>query len=152
MTGTIFISYARDDSAAAQMLKKAVHELGGDVAWLDKAEIMAGDVWENVTRGAIQRCSLFLAVISAATERRTEGYFRLEWTDAAERARRIQGRKFIIPVIVDADYAGDASRYALVPDAFKAVQFAHAPNGQPSDGLRAELTKTLRDLRRGRAG
>jgi len=151
-TGTIFLSYAREDSAAALVLKTAVHELGGDVAWLDKAEITAGDVWENVTRGAIQRCSVFLAVISAATERRTEGYFRLEWADAVDRARRIQGRKFIIPVVVDADYAGDASRYTLVPDAFRALQFAHAPNGQPNDGLRAELTKTLRDLRRGRAG
>ena len=150
MAGNIFISYARPDLAAAQTLSAAMEGIGGDV-WLDMADISEGDEWEPHTRGAIQRCGVFLAVISRTTEARSEGYFRLEWRLAVERARRIQGRKFIFPVIVDPDYAGNAGDYALVPEEFRAVQFAHAPNGTPSDGLRTELTQAIRDLRRGRA-
>jgi hypothetical protein len=94
---------------------------------------------------------LFLPLLSANTEQRTEGYFRLEWDEAAERSRRIQGRKFIFPIVIDADYVGDMRRYALVPEAFKAVQYCHAPVGQMSDELKGELREQLRILRRPRA-
>jgi hypothetical protein len=41
-------------------------------------------------------------------------------------------------------------RYALVPEAFKAVQYCHAPAGQISEDLKGELREQLRNLRRAR--
>ena len=149
--GTIFISYSSDDIGAARRLFADLEEIGGDVAWFDKSALKPGDDWDRHIRSAVQRCSLFLPLLSANTEQRTEGYFRLEWVDAAERSRRIQGRKFILPVVVDPDYTGGMGRYALVPEPFKACQYSHAPAGRMTDELKAELQDLLRTLRRARA-
>jgi TIR domain len=150
-SGTIFISYSSDDIGAAKKLFADLQEIGGDVAWFDKTALKPGDNWDQHLRSAVQRCSLFLPLLSANTERRTEGYFRLEWSEAAERFKRIQGRKFIFPIVIDFDYAGAMGRYALVPEAFKSVQYCHAPGGLISEDLKAELREQLRNLRRARA-
>jgi hypothetical protein len=150
-SGTIFISYSSDDIGAAKNLFADLQEIGGDVAWFDKSALKPGDNWDQHLRSAVQRCGLFLPLLSAHTEQRSEGYFRLEWSEAAERCRRIQGRKFIFPIVIDPDYAGDMGRYALVPEAFKAVQYCHAPAGRISDELKGELREQLRTLRRARA-
>src|SRR5205085_1203622 len=114
-----------------------------DVAWFDKSALKPGDNWDQHIRGAVQRCSLFLPLLSANTERRTEGYFRLEWSDAVERSRKIQGRKFIFPVVIDSDYAGAMGAYALVPEAFKTFQYSHAPGGRMTDEFKNELRDQL---------
>jgi hypothetical protein len=149
--GSIFISYSSDDTGAAKKLFADLQEIGGDVAWFDKTALKPGDNWDQHLRSAVQRCSLFLPLLSANTEQRTEGYFRLEWSEAAERSKRIQGRKFIFPIVIDPDYAGATDRYALVPEAFKTVQYCHAPGGQLSEELKRELREQLRTLRRARA-
>jgi hypothetical protein len=151
LSGTIFVSYASDDIGAARQLVSDLEEIGGDVAWFDKSALKPGDAWDQRLRSAIQRCSLFLPLLSANTERRTEGYFRLEWDEAAERSRRIQGRTFIMPTVIDADDRAAVTRYALVPDAFKAFQYGHAPGGRLSEALRAHLREQLRAVRRARA-
>jgi hypothetical protein len=120
------------------------------VAWFDKTDLKPGDDWNQRLRSAVQRCGLFLPLLSSNTERRMEGYFRLEWGEAAERSKRIQGRKFIFPIVIDPDYTGGMKSYALVPDAFRALQYCHAPSGQISEDLKAELREQLRDLRRPR--
>jgi hypothetical protein len=150
--GSIFISYATDDAAAARALLAELGELGGDVAWFDKQALQPGDEWARHIAAAIQRCSLFLPLISRNTERRTEGYFRWEWNEAVDRSKRIDGRRFIIPIVVDADGATNAAgAYALVPDRFKALHFASAPAGCPSTDLKAMIREHLRDLERARA-
>jgi hypothetical protein len=150
-TGTIFISYSSDDIGAARRLFADLQEIGGDVAWFDKSALKPGDDWDQQLRSAVQRCGWFLPLLSENTQQRTEGYFRLEWNGAAERSKRIHGRKFIFPIVIDPIYTGDTDRYAFVPDAFKAVQYCHAPGGQISDELKAELREQLRTLRRARA-
>jgi hypothetical protein len=148
--GSVFISYASEDLAAARRLSEEVRQVGGDVVWLDKGALRPGDDWNRQILSAVQRCDLFLPLISATTEQRTEGYFRLEWNEAAERSRRIHGRKFIFPTVIDPEVGGGMSRYVLVPEAFKQFQFDHSPGGQLSSALRAEITEQLRHLRRGR--
>jgi hypothetical protein len=148
--GSIFISYASEDIAAAKRVSEEIQRIGGDVVWLDKGALKPGDDWNQRILGAVQRCDLFLPLISATTEQRTEGYFRLEWSEAAERSRRIQGRKFIFPIVIDPEYSSGMGRYALVPETFKGFQYSHAPTGQMSPDLRAELAEQLRHLRRGR--
>jgi hypothetical protein len=150
-SGTIFISYSSDDIGAAKELFRELQEIGGDVAWFDKTALKPGDDWDQRLRSAVQRCGLFLPLLSANTEQRTEGYFRLEWNEAAERSKKIQGRKFIFPIVIDPDYSGAMGRYPLVPEAFKAVQYCHAPAGQISEELKRELREELRTLRRARS-
>ena len=150
-SGTIFISYSSEDVGAARELFRGLQEIGGDVAWFDKTALKPGDDWDQQLRSAVQRCALYLPLLSSTTERRTDGYFRLEWNEAAERSKKIQGRKFIFPIVIDPDYAGAMGRYALVPGAFKAVQYCHAPAGRISEELKAELREQLRTLRRARS-
>ena len=144
---TIFVSYSRSDLAAARRLFAGLQEIGADVAWFDKSELKPGDDWERKIRNAINGCYLFLPLVSATTETRKEGFFREEWTLAGERARRIQGRKFIIPVVVDRNYDGNAGRYELVPESFPRTHFGHAPDGGLSDNLLNELTRLIRERR-----
>ena len=146
--GSIFISYSSDDIGAARAVYAALQQIGGDVAWFDKSQLKPGDNWDQRLRSAIQRCTFFLPLLSANTEQRNEGYFRLEWTEAAERMRRIQGRKFLFPLVIDRDFTGNAGAYQLVPEAFRTVQFAHAPGGSLQDNLIGELSNELRALRR----
>jgi len=144
---TFFISYSRTDLAAARQLFDGLRDIGADVAWFDKSELKPGDDWEQKIRSTVNGCYLFLPLVSANTETREEGFFREEWTLASERARRIQGRKFIVPVVVDRDYDGNASRFQLVPEGFLTTHFGHAPDGALSDELRTELTRLIRERR-----
>jgi hypothetical protein len=144
---TFFISYSRTDLAAARQLFDGLQGIGADVAWFDKSKLKPGDDWEQKIRNAINGCYLFLPLISANTETRKEGFFREEWTLASERVRRIEGRKFIVPVVVDRDYDGNASRFQLVPERFLTTHFGHAPEGNLSDELRSELTRLIRERR-----
>ena len=90
-------------------------------------------------RKNIARCSYFIPIVSAATERRLEGYFRREWSYAIDRARNIaEGAIFILPVTVD-DTNGGA---AHVPDKFKAVHFTRLSGGE----VTPEFAQRLRDF------
>jgi hypothetical protein len=74
----VFISYAHDDIAAAQQAAEALRSNGVEV-WFDLNELRGGDAWDQKIRRQIKACTLFLPVISARTQKRSEGYFRLEW-------------------------------------------------------------------------
>jgi hypothetical protein len=148
--GEIFISYASEDVAAAKKIFTGIDEIGGGVAWFDKSALKSGDEWNQQILSAVKRCSLFLPLLSTTTERRTDGYFRREWNEAAERSKAIQGRKFTIPIVIDPDFSS-MDRYALVPENFRAFQYSHAPAGQMTDELKGQLREQLRNLRRARA-
>jgi hypothetical protein len=146
--GEIFVSYSSSDRPAARKLVEAIQGAGGDVVWFDRHDLLPGDDWRTTILTAIRRCSLFVPLISENTERRQEGFFRLEWDEACERDRTIQGRKFVLPVVIDAEYAGDPSRYSLIPEGFRKYQFSHAPGGEPMQRLRDYLVSEIRALRR----
>jgi hypothetical protein len=90
---------------------------------------------------------LFVPIISANTEREGEGFVFREWRAAMERSRGIMGRRFIVPVIVDSDYAGDPSPYLSARD-FMNLDFGSAPAGEPDARLREMLTFEIRAMRR----
>ena len=147
-TPTIFISYMREDVDAARRLCDAITERGGDV-WLDERRLCAGDAWEDEILTAIRRdVRLFVPIISANTEREQEGYVFREWRAAVDRADRIMGHRFIVPVIVDADYEGDPSRYRQFPPEFERLHFGRAPAGDPDADLLDTLIKEIRATRR----
>jgi hypothetical protein len=149
--GSIFISYGRENLAAVERLHGAIAALGGD-AWFDREELSAGDYWEKKILPQIQReVRLFVPVISVRTAERKEGYVFREWREALERSKKIVGRKFIVPIVVDPDYKGDMQRYGTLLDEFPGFQELHvgrAPDGLPDDDLRKTLIDEIRAMRR----
>src|SRR5262249_25006853 len=134
----VFISYHSPDIAAASTLRQELNQIGGDVSSVDKNDLKPGDKWEQVNRNAIQRLSLFLPLLSANTEKQTDAYFHVEWSEAVARLPSIVGRKFICPIVIDEKYTR-ADSYTLVPDEFKKNQYGHAPQGHMSDALKKEI-------------
>jgi len=108
----VFVSYAREDIASAQRIADALRAAGIEV-WFDQDELVGGDAWDAKIRGQIGFCALFVPIISASTQARHEGYFRLEWKLAEDRSHLMaKGKAFIVPVNVDAT----TERGALVPE------------------------------------
>jgi hypothetical protein len=102
-------------------------------------QLESGDDYDRKIRGNVGRCSFFLPVISATTQRRHEGYFRREWSYAVDRTRGMaDGAVFILPVCIDET----AEAAALVPEKFKAVHFARLPGGEPTP----EFIRRLQEL------
>jgi len=147
--GSIFISYVREDIEAARRLAAALTEIGGDV-WLDERRLQPGDRWEGEILASVRRgIRLFLPLVSRQTEAREEGYVFKEWAEAVERSRGIPNRRFIVPIAIDADYAGNPGIFKTVPEAFRALHFGHAPDGHPNADLLAVLAQEIRAMRRG---
>jgi hypothetical protein len=139
----VFISYAREDLAAVQQIKAGL-ESAGIITWFDIDRLEVGDDFDRKIQRNIARCSYFIPVVSAATQRRLEGYFRREWSYAMDRVRNMaDGALFILPVCVDSTNTADA----LVPDKFKALHFTQLPGGQVS----AEFAQRLVDFMRARS-
>jgi TIR domain/SIR2-like domain len=139
----VFISYAREDLAAVQQIKADL-EAAGVTTWFDMERLEAGDDFDHKIQRNIARCSYFIPVVSATTQRRHEAYFRREWNYALDRARNMaDGAVFILPVTVD----GTAAETALVPDRFRSLHFSQAPAGQ----VPPEFARRLADLLRSRA-
>ena len=134
----VFISYAREDLLAVQKLKTGL-DAAGVKTWFDLERLEGGDDYDRMIRRNIARCSYFIPIVSATTERRLEGYFRREWSYAIDRTRNIaEGAVFILPVCIDETNGADAQ----VPDRFKTVHFTRLPGGEVS----AEFARRLQDL------
>jgi TIR domain-containing protein len=149
--GGIFISYVREDVAAARQLGNTIASIGGDV-WLDERRLHPGDRWETEILESIRReVRLFVPLISKHTERREEEYVFKEWGDAVARAKRIPRRHFIVPIVIDADFDGDPERYRQLPEDFSQLHFGRAPDGVPDRMLIEALTAEIRAMRRSEA-
>jgi hypothetical protein len=134
----VFISYAREDLPAVQRLKAGL-DAAGVTTWFDMERLEGGDDYDRKIRQNIGRCSFFVPVVSATTQRRLEAYFRREWSYAVDRARNIaEGAVFILPVCVD----GTTEAEAQVPEKFKAVHFMRLPGGE----VTPEFARRLREL------
>jgi Tol biopolymer transport system component len=133
----IFLSYASQDAEAAHRIAAALRVCGVEV-WFDQSELRGGDQWDEKIRMQIRDCALFVPLISANTQARLEGYFRLEWKLAEDRSHLMaKGKPFIVPVTVDAT----SERDAQVPDAFLKAQWTRLPAGEAA--AFAERVKSL---------
>ncbi|HQR11498.1 MAG TPA: toll/interleukin-1 receptor domain-containing protein [Casimicrobiaceae bacterium] len=134
----VFISYAREDLAAVQRIK-AGFDAAGIKTWFDLDRLEGGDDYDRKIQRNIARCSYFIPVVSATTQRRLEGFFRREWSYAIDRTRNIaDSALFILPVCIDDTNSGDAQ----VPDKFRSVHFTRLPGGEVSP----EFAQRIRDL------
>ena len=138
-TKSVFLSYASEDSAAAERIAEALRAAGIEV-WLDQSELRGGDAWDTMIRGKIRGCALFVALISTHTRARSEGYFRFEWKLAVDRSYHIASdRPFLLPIVIDETHEADAR----VPDRFREVQWTHAPGGEAIGELVARVRHML---------
>jgi len=125
-TRAVFLSYASQDAGAAQRICAALRSAGVEV-WFDQSELRGGDAWDRQIRERIHDCRLFIALISAHTEARDEGYFRHEWKLAVERTHHMSDKKpFLVPVVID----DTRERGASVPEKLHEVQWTRLPGGE----------------------
>jgi TolB-like protein len=137
----VFLSYASEDAAAAQHICETLHA-GGIEVWFDKSALSGGDVWDASIRRQIRDCALFIPVISAHTQAREEGYFRLEWKLAVDRSHLMaESKPFLLPVVID----GTADANALVPERFREVQWTRLPGGQAPAHFAERVVRLLGD-------
>ena len=99
--GSIFISYSHDDLEIAANLAIALKTAGLPV-WMDKNRLKAGGDWENHLKRAVKkRSSLFLSLVSQATENDEDRsrFVHKERDWAAD--QQMPGYIFYIPIIID---------------------------------------------------
>ena len=147
-TKAVFVSYAREDTDAARRIAEALRSHGVEV-WFDQNELRGGDAWDGKIKKQIRECALFLAVVSAQTQERTEGYFRREWKLAVERTHDMAaGVAFIVPVVVDTTLEANAS----VPEEFMKVQWTRLPGALPSPQFVEQIKRLLEAPRKATPG
>jgi TolB-like protein/Tfp pilus assembly protein PilF len=135
----VFLSYASEDAQAAERIADALRAAGIEV-WFDRNALRGGDEWDRKIRREIKDCALFVPIISANSEARHEGYFRLEWDLADQRSHMIaRGRPFIVPVGLDETCAEDAG----VPDSFQRVQWTRLPGGATPEEFIERITRLI---------
>ncbi len=135
----VFLSYASQDAEAARRICDALRAAGVEV-WFDQSELRGGDAWDAKIRKQIKECALFVPVISAITQARLEGYFRIEWKLAAQRTHAMAEEKaFLLPIVIDETPDGDAK----VPAEFKNVQWTRLPGGETPEKFCARVEALL---------
>lgn len=135
----VFLSYASEDGEAARRICDTLVAAGIEV-WFDQNALRGGDAWDRQIRRRIRDCALFVAVISANTDGRTEGYFRLEWRLAVERSHLMaDDAAFLLPVVID----GTSDATARVPEKFREVQWARSPEGNTPSNFTERVARLL---------
>jgi hypothetical protein len=116
----IFLSYASQDAIAAERICESLRAAGHEI-WFDKNDLRGGDAWDAAIRKQVKECALFMPLISANTDARSEGYFRREWNLAVNRMLDMaEDQAFLVPVVID-DTLEAAAR---VPDRFRERQWS----------------------------
>ncbi len=135
----VFLSYASQDASAVERIAEALRAAGVEV-WFDKNELTGGDAWDAKIRGQIGSCALFVPIVSANTQARDEGYFRLEWKLAVDRSHLMAHDKpFLMPVVIDAT----KDHEARVPPEFRAVQWTRLLGGETPEIFCARVKRLL---------
>jgi TolB-like protein/tetratricopeptide (TPR) repeat protein len=121
----IFLSYASQDAEAAQRICDSLRAAGHEV-WFDKSDLRGGDAWDASIRKQVKECALFMPLISANTEARSEGYFRREWNLAVNRMLDMaEDQSFLLPVVID----DTPETTARVPERFRERQWTRLAGG-----------------------
>jgi hypothetical protein len=106
----VFVSYASEDFTAAQALAEAIRAAGLPI-WFDRSGgLQGGDDYESKIRERIEHASFFVPVLSPNVLTSQRRFFRLEWTIAADVAKRASPNlPFLVPVRIG-DVPPDASQ------------------------------------------
>lgn len=118
--GTVFISYYNKDLEKAIYLKEQL-EAEGIKIWLDKNDLEAGKHKDNIEKVIMNKCDIFVPIISNWILDKPKCYARkVEWKAAEQRydVDKHRGKRFIvIPCITDLTVSIDTR----MPDFFKTL-------------------------------
>lgn len=141
--GAAFISYANEDLATALNVARALH-LHGVPVWIDRRQLQAGQRYDERLEAAVKlRCSLFVALVSVASESNPERYVHRERQWAAQRQGTLT-EEFYLPVLVD---LASPQEVRLEPESAMRRHFHRLQDG----GL-DEFARRVRDLHQHRRG
>lgn len=145
--GAVFVSYAREDRAAAFKLADRLHNEGVDV-WVDR-RLEPGDAYRRIIERNIVNCSAFVALLSGATQDTIPRWYRREWSIASKQNEAYFGTSsnFIYPVIVDDTPSREHSE-TLSLFGVHGAHAARAPAGDPDAGLVQSLHRSQRMWRK----
>ncbi len=97
----IFISYARQDSDAAQRLYNDIKSGTNLRPWLDKEDLLPGQSWDLEIRKTIKKSRYFIALFSSTSVQK-RGYVQKEFKDALKVLDEFpEGQIFAIPARLD---------------------------------------------------
>jgi hypothetical protein len=141
---SLFVSYASEDHDAARRLVDGLKSEGFDV-WFDKERLLGGEVFQPDINKAIDRCSLFLPLISHHTGAYNRAFHK-EWNAALERMDKYPRHvSFVLPVIID-DSGVDLKDHAGVDERWMKLTTTVAPEGTVSGELIEAIKKALTRL------
>lgn len=128
---SVFISYAREDFAAALSLARGLHAAGVPI-WLDKARLQNGSNFATVLEGAVRVvCSFFISLISDTTEadvdRQRFVHRERDWAAG----RHVEGWVFYLPVAIHTELPGRWEPQRE-PASLSRIQYDHLPAGIPT--------------------
>ncbi len=143
--GSIFISYASEDHAAAIRLADALGNAGLDV-WVDR-RLNPGDDYRSIIEQHIRDCCAFVPVLSSHTQREEQRWFRKEWAQACDIAKLYFGaaRDFLFPVVVDDTPMGELNEMRREVFGRSAVR---AVSGDAPGELIGKLDRAQKDWRK----
>ncbi len=148
--GSVFISYAREDQAAAIAIRDQLEAAGIDT-WMDESGLEPGAEFQYVIQDNIARAGFFLAVISRAldldsTDRPGRFVFReWKWAEDINHERR-KCDSFLQPVVVDDTLPG--APYIDPP--FRDLHWSSLQGGRLPPEFITFLTKGMRRFRSSR--
>jgi hypothetical protein len=146
--GSVFISYATEDRAAAFRIADAL-EAAGLEAWVDR-RLHPGDEFSPVIEQHIRQCSAFVALLSRHTQaERGKRYFFREWRLACDEASFLpHGESLLFPVVVDDT---PITSMTNLPAALASRSAVFAPGGDMPEALIEQLNRVQRARRKERA-
>jgi TIR domain-containing protein/SIR2-like protein len=96
----VFISYAREDTEAANRLYNDL-KLSGLDPWLDKESLLGGENWRIAIKEAIRSSRYFIPLLSSNSVEKI-GYVQRELKEALEVLQEFpQSKRFVIPARLD---------------------------------------------------
>lgn len=144
--GEVFLSYANEDFDIVSKLFFRLHSQGIKV-WFDNKSLEEGDNYKNKIPEAINRCKLFIPILSSQTESDiTNGNWRyykdIEWATAQQRHNVYDCSFKVLPVrLVGFDFRKEANISAL-PECMNVTMFDMTK--QTSDELITHINKLLK--------
>lgn len=95
----VFLSYSRNDESIVKEIHEALTNRNLRV-WYDRYNIDDGDNWEKEIKRGISNTRIFVPILTSSIEMEIldEHEYRAEWNYAVERAKRIGGIVFILPL------------------------------------------------------
>jgi len=141
--GLVFISYAREDEAAARQVERSLRNQGCTV-YFDQERLGAGQNYHHQLEEQVSRdCAVFVSIVSEFTESALgDRYFRRERNWAAKRLEAfapIDQPKFYIPLVIHERRPKDILRE---PRETKNFQRIECPQG----AISAEAARKIRKL------